>query len=273
MKQSFPSIFLASCLLLLASCLLLLASCFLPFASFSQEPLMLTTETEDISLTDDINIARAQVAKYPDNPEARFNLAIALSRTSIVEDAIKELRKTKLLLRKPENKGVIDKKINEYKIILDTQPDAHNIKYRLAFSYYLKAYLISKEIQKSKINDSKSDNKKDKSSLNLLGSNHFVTNEDNKEIKENLNQSIYCFNNLLKSKPDDIWAKVYYGFILAEQYNEYKKARELWTDALRQNPNNPAPHFFLGELHLKEGDLKEGLTEISQAILLRSLGN
>ena len=65
-----------------------------------EEPLHISTETEDIALTDDINIAKAQVSKYPENPEAHFNLAIALSHTSLVEEAIKELRKTKKLIRR-----------------------------------------------------------------------------------------------------------------------------------------------------------------------------
>ena len=54
---------------------------------------------------------------------------------------------------------------------------------------------------------------------------------------------------------------------------EVREARELWSSALKQDPNNPAPYFFLGELHIKEGNLKQGITEISQALLLRSLGN
>src|SRR3989338_674278 len=118
----------------------------------AQEPLQIGTDTEDIYLTDDLAIAKAQVLKYPDNPEAHFNLAIALSRTSLVEEAIKELRKTKLLIRKPENAGTMDKKITEYKEMLndkENEAHAHTIRYRLAFSHYLKAYLISKDIEKA----------------------------------------------------------------------------------------------------------------------------
>ena len=120
----------------------------LHFQVKAEEPIQLNTETEDLALTDDINIAKAQVAKYPENPEAHFNLAIALSRTSAVEDAVKELRRTKKLIRKPENTGVMDRKILEFKEILSNNPDANNIRYRLAFSHYLKAYLKSKEIEK-----------------------------------------------------------------------------------------------------------------------------
>ena len=247
----------------------------------AEEPLQIGTETEDISLTDDLNIAKAQALKYPDNPEAHFNLAIALSRTSLVEEAIKELRKTKLLIRKPENIGIIDKKIIEYREMLKDKTNeayANNIRYRLAFSHYLKAYLISKDIQKSvkaglKPASTNKEQKTKSKSLNLLTSKSFALNDSNPEIKKNLEESIYYFDEQLKVNPNDIWTKVYYGFILTEQYNDLHKAKRLWTEAARQDPNNPAPHFFLGELKIKEGNLKEGILEISQALLLRSVGN
>lgn len=248
-------------------------------ACYSQEPIQLNTETEDIALTDDINIAKAQVAKYPENPEAHFNLAIALSRTSAVEDAVKELRKTKKLIRKPENAGVMDKKIREFKEILANNPEANNIRYRLAFSHYLKAYLTSKQIEKElktkedKNNSKESNKSKDPIKLDLFSSQKLISQNKNPEIKENLELSISYFKDLLKNNPNDNWAKIYYGFILAEQMGEVSEARELWSSALKQDPNNPAPYFFLGELHIKEGNLKQGITEISQALLLRSLGN
>ena len=239
----------------------------------TQEPLQVGTETEDIFLTDDLNIAKAQVLKYPDNPEARFNLAIAFSRTSFVEEAIKELRKTKILIRKPENKGIIDKKISEYKEMLNNNANethANTIRYRLAFSHYLKAYLISKDIQKIQ---EKKKKKSESKSLDLLNAKSFSLNDANPEIKNNLEESIHYFKEQLKTNPDDIWTKIYYGFILAEQYNDFKSAKSLWREAAKESPNNPAPHFFLGELKIKEGNLKDGILEISQALLLRSLGN
>lgn len=246
--------------------LLLLASCFLLLASFSQEPLRLSTETEDIFLTDDINIARAQVAKYPENAEAHFNLAIALSRTSKVEEAIKELRKTKILIRKPENAGIIEKKINEYNEMLKNNPEAHNIRYRLAFSHYLKAYFMAKEIQKKKNQNIK------KTSSSILDSQSLLIKKQNPIVKDNLDKSVSYFQEHITLNPDDSWAKVYYAFILVEQYGDIIQAKKIWSSVLEKEPNNPAPYFFLGELHIKEGDLKKGIQEISQAILLRSLG-
>lgn len=243
-------------------------------AIYAEEPIQIGTKTEDISLTDDINIARAQVEKYPNNAEAHFNLAIALSRTSWVEEAIKELRKTKLLIRKNGGIELINKKITEYKEMLNSDPSTsalNNIRYRLAFSYYLKAYLINKEIEKAKKSTNPNSSKKDKNIL-FKEKGLLITNS-NPHIKENLELSISYFKELLNLNPNDSWAKVYYAFILAEQMNDVNKARELWNEVIKDNPNNPAPHFFIGELHIKEGNLKEGIVEISEAVLLRSLGN
>lgn len=248
---------------------LLLASYFLPHVR-CEDPVQLDAKQEDISLTDNIAIAKAQVERYPENPEAHFNLAIALSRTSLVEEAIKELRNTKILIRKPENKGTIDKKIKEFHEILKNDPTANNVRYRLAFAYYLKSYFLVKESEK-KQKKAKSSNKKKE--LNIFDSNKLYIESNNPEVKENLELSIKYFKELLEKHPDDIWAKVYIGFILAEQFNDIAQAKKYWYDALDQDSNNPAPHFFIGELHIKEGNLKEGLAEIAQAILLRAQGN
>jgi len=247
--------------------------------SFAQEPLMINTDTEDISLTDDLDIAKAQVEKYPDNAEAHFNLAIALSRTSYVEQSIKELRKTKKLIRKPENAGLIDKKIDEYKEILKHNPDnasVNNIRYRLAFTHYLKAYYISKEIEKKEKAETlytTSQQKKKDVGIDLFSNQKLIKIDKDPQIKENLDQSLSYFKELLKYDPNDSWAKVYYGFILAEQYDDFPKAKKLWNEVVKQDPSNPAPHLFLGEAKIKEGNLKEGLLEITQAILLRSISN
>jgi len=244
--------------------LLLLVSCFLPQVS-AEEPIQLDAKQEDISLTDNIAIAKAQVERYPDNPEAHFNLAIALSRTSLVEEAIKELSRTKKLIRKPENKDLIDKKITEFQDFLKNDPNATNVRYRLAFAYYLKSYFLVKEQKKAE--------KKDKDNqASVFDSDKLYIETKDPAIKKNLELSIQNFKELLETNPRDIWAKVYLAFILAEQFNDIEQAKRLWHEALKQDPKNPAPHFFIGELHIKEGNLKEGFIELAQALLLRSQG-
>lgn len=237
----------------------------LPQEDSNNKPIELDVKKEDISLTDNIQVAKAQVEKYPDNPEAHFNLAIALSRTSFVEEAIEELRETKILIRKPENTGFIDKKIKEYEEMLKNDTGANNIRYRLGFCHYLKAYFLVKELEKK--------NKKKVKSKNIFESNKLYIESNDPMIKKTLEISIGYFKELLSNDPQDTSAKIYLAFILAEQFNEKEKAKELWNEVLNDNPENPAPYFFLGELHIKEGNLKEGLTKIGQALLLRAQGH
>lgn len=272
--------------------LLLITLLLIPQTSFAQmdEPIMIGTKTEDIALTDNLSVARAQVAKYPDNPEAHFNLAIALSRTSLVEEAVKELHKTKKIIKKQKRVDLIDKKIVEYEKMLEEDEKAHNIRYRLAFSHYLKAYFIEKEKRKAlkKLKKKKNkqlakegkppikEKKKSKSpsiGLDIFGSDQLSIEDKDPQVKKHLDTSIKYFEEILSKTPDDIWAKIYYAFIVAEQLNDYKKANTLWREAMAQDPSNPAPHFFIGELLIKQGNLKEGIAEISQALLLRTTGN
>ena len=261
--------------------------------SFSQEPFMLKTDTEDISLTDDVQTAKAQVNKYPDNPEAHFNLAIALSKTSAVEEAIEEFHITKKMILNKGDIGIIDKKISEYSQMLKDDPNAHNIRYRLAFSHYLKAYFISKEKfkkekaeKKQQIKKLKKEGKMDealalekqmeeekKIHTNIFDSDKAKTDDSNPEVSLNLQKSVDYFKENVQKNPTDPWTKIYYGFVLAEQYNDFDSAKKLWYEVKTQYPNNPAPYFFIGESLLKDGKLKEGLTEIAQAVLLRSAGN
>src|SRR5262249_14548446 len=51
--------------------------------------------TEDLVPTDDVDLATRQVEAYPDSPEASFILAVALTRTSRVEDALREVRRAR----------------------------------------------------------------------------------------------------------------------------------------------------------------------------------
>jgi hypothetical protein len=45
----------------------------------------------------------------------------------------------------------------------------------------------------------------------------------------------------------------------------------VWKECAQRFPDNPAAYFFLGEGYLKQGNLKECLSNISRAIALRGL--
>ena len=107
------------------------------------QPISINTETEDVQPTDDVELARAQVAKYADSPEASFILAVALTRTSHVEEALQEVRRARRLAKSQGGADYFDKMIAAYEKMLETAPDDNRIRYSLAWAYYMKAYLLS----------------------------------------------------------------------------------------------------------------------------------
>jgi tetratricopeptide (TPR) repeat protein len=101
--------------------------------------------TEDITPTYDVPLAEKQVAAYPDSPEASFILAVALTRTSRVEDALKEVQRARKLAEKQGGPNYFDKMIDTYEKMLTNYPDENKVRYELAWAYYMKAYLLSRQ--------------------------------------------------------------------------------------------------------------------------------
>jgi tetratricopeptide (TPR) repeat protein len=107
------------------------------------EELSISTNTEDLVPTDDAEIAKKQVDAYPDSPEAAFIYAVALTRTSKVEDALKEVRRARKLAEQKGGNAYFDKMITTYEDMLKTYPNENRVRYGLAWAYYMKAYLVA----------------------------------------------------------------------------------------------------------------------------------
>jgi tetratricopeptide (TPR) repeat protein len=105
--------------------------------------------TEDLQPTDDALLAAEQSAAYPDSPEAHFIYAVALTRTSHVEDALKEVRAARRLAMAKGGYAYFDKMIQTYEELLANVPDDNRIRYGLAWAYYMKAYLLSQDSKKA----------------------------------------------------------------------------------------------------------------------------
>lgn len=101
-----------------------------------------TTDTEDIVATHDINLAQKQVAAFPESPEASFILAVALTRTSRVEEALKEVQRARRLANSKGGPAYFDKMIASYEKLLEGYPEDNQVRYGLAWAYYMKAYLL-----------------------------------------------------------------------------------------------------------------------------------
>lgn len=101
------------------------------------------TDTQDLVPTDDAELARKQVQAYPDSPEASFILAVALTRTSKVEEALKEVRRARKLAEQQGGAPYFDKMIATYEDMLKNFPNENRVRYGLAWAYYMKAYLLA----------------------------------------------------------------------------------------------------------------------------------
>lgn len=113
--------------------------------------LSIGTANETIKVTNDSKIAKAQVDSNPDSPEAHFVYAVALTRTSQVEEALKEIRTARKLSSAKGGAVYFDQMIGEYEEMLKNYPEDNQIRYHLAWAYYMKAYVLarySKQVQK-----------------------------------------------------------------------------------------------------------------------------
>lgn len=106
------------------------------------------TATEDLVPTDDPALAKKQAEAYPESAEASFIYAVALTRTSRVEEALKEIRRARRLAEKDGGPAYFDKMILQYEDMVKNYPDENRVRYGLAWAYYMKAYLIARQSKK-----------------------------------------------------------------------------------------------------------------------------
>jgi len=261
----------------------------------------LGTDTEDIKITSDLALAREQVIHYPASAEAHFVLAVALTRTSKVEEAMSEINSARRLSQMQGGAKYFQDMINEYEEMLKRTPEDNRIRYQLAWAYYMKAYLLT-EYSKSRHgwqpdwvkqviqeewtkSDSSDPDRVDENS-NTLAEAHTqsvlkpmerVTAKAAPEalpaIKRYYQKALAKLNEILASDPNDIWTQIHQAHLKAEYTGDLDSAMSVWQSCCEKDPNNPAPYFFLGEGYLKKGNLKESLRLISKATALRALGN
>ena len=113
------------------------------------QELSVATDTEDIIATFDVPLAQKQVAAYPDSPEASFILAVAMTRTSRVEEALKEVQRARRLAASKGGPAYFDKMIASYEKLSAAYPDDNKPRYELAWAYYMKAYLLGQNSRRA----------------------------------------------------------------------------------------------------------------------------
>ena len=112
------------------------------------QPLILGSEQEDVQPTDDVELAKEQALHFPDSAEASFVLAVALTRTSRVEEALAEVRRARRLAQAAGGPAYFDKMIKSYEGMLQDTEDPR-VRYSLAWAYYMKAYLLAQDSRRA----------------------------------------------------------------------------------------------------------------------------
>lgn len=254
------------------------------------------TDSDALVITDDVNLAKAQVVKYPNDPEAHFILAVALTKTSYVEEALKEVRFARRLAQTQGGAAYFDKMIAQDENILLASPKDNRVRYSLAWAYYMKAYLIGQDSRRKIKAMQQAGLLPQQPQANLpipavaqqlaqsigvaapsklapiQGAIDGIDPKDVPAVKKNFEQALKNLDQLLAQEPGDIWARVYRAHLKAEYTGNLDEAMKTWQQCQQLAPDNPAPYFFLGEGYLKQGNLKECLNNVSRAVALRAMG-
>jgi TolA-binding protein len=291
------------------------------------QPVAVGMKAQDICVTDDVNLGREQAAAFPDSPDASFILAVALTRTSMVEQALAEVRHARRLAEKEGGPAYFDKMIASYEDMLKEYPNDNRVRYGLAWAYYMKAYVLQnyskglvKPVAPTPVNPATPAVPNNSASTDsnpqitvapaapakdwrplwvsalatgapgqgsspdaALGDSQPTTSYmkgalENAppavvpQIRAYYQAALKNLDELLERNPNDVWALVYRAFLNAEYSGDLKDAMQVWRACQIKYPDNPAPYFFLGEGYLKEGNLKESLSNISRAVALRAIG-
>jgi tetratricopeptide (TPR) repeat protein len=254
------------------------------------QPLLGGTGVEDLKATYDVDLARKQVEAYPDNPDAHFILAVALTRTNFMEQALKEIQTARRLAEARGGPAYFDKTINTYEEVLKNFPEENEVRYGLAWAYYMKAYLVAKHYQREqKALAARSSENKAKTDAHLSSAHQSsdvpwelsavaggtTINELGSAganigpAKPYYQAALNKMDELLQRDPLDVWTIIYRAFLQAQYTGQLNEAMDTWRQCLNKFPGNPVPYFFLGEGYLKQGNLKESLQNISKAVSLR----
>lgn len=252
------------------------------------QALTIDTGFEDIVCTNDLELARKQREAFPDNAEASFIYAVALSRTFKVEQALKEVRRARGLAEKEGGPAYFNKMISTYENMLTYCPTDNQVRYHLAWAYYMKAYLLARYDKQDKTHPSYKEwikTLKEEPAEKQAQDQAATTLESAAKVKRTIEmaspravpqiQNYYKLaleklDQILASNPTDVWARIYRAHLAYEAGGKLDESIAEWLRVKDANPTNPAPYFFLGEGFLKQGNLKESLKNVSQAVALRS---
>jgi tetratricopeptide (TPR) repeat protein len=208
----------------------------------------LNADAEALKLTDDIKVAKAQLKKHPDDPEAHFLMAAAYSRSPYLEKAFSHITKVKRMLKEKKDFEFIDRTIVGYETLAETNPNDPVILYRLAMGYYFKGYSLERYPQ-------------------------YYASTPVGDRLDYYQKAKDTMLRVIDLNPKDTWARNYLGYLVSENGKDLSKAIGIWEESLAvDSERNPGAYLLLSQAYLQQGNLKQALfygakgMEIKQAM-------
>ncbi len=263
---------------------------------------ILSGSTGQDALTPYCDLAQAaqQAQQYPTSPEAAFIYAVALTRTSQVEQALKEVRRARNLAQATGDPDYFNRAVGQYELTLQDEPNNNCIRYGLGWGYYMQAYLFASKAR-NKVNLEKRmagimPKKQNKTTAGLLGGAAILASaltgtrpmasaipripgalDDvpawaEPQIRIYYQKCLSQLGELIKRDPKDIWAAAYRAHVEEEFDGNHDAALAKLAALKKTSPQNPAVAFFLADAYARNGNYGAGLSSFGDALKIRASG-
>lgn len=193
-----------------------------------------------------VQALEARVREAPADPDAHFELAMALARTVKLEAGYRELTRVQELA--PD---YADRLFARLKPAADRDPDSQDALFRLAFASYFKALETRRSADALPPEEAEEAGKRRERAAFLI------------------REATRYFERMAVQDPLDVWPLMYLGYLRLEA-GDPDTALGLWRQALALQ-DHAVPHFLIGQLQLRRGQMVEGFRELSTAMQLRGL--
>lgn len=259
-----------------------------------------TAGTQALNATCDLSLAGEQAAQNPTSPEAAFIYAVALTKSSQVEQALRQVHQARNLARATGDPNYFNRAVGEYEQSLDADPNNECVRYGLAWAYYMQAYLFAEEARKQetmqRMMAGQMPRKRNKLAGQLAGGASILASvltgarpaenalphipgalEDVPawavpQIKIWYEKSLNQLAEVVKRNPKDPWPAVYRVHVAEEYDGDHNAALTKLVALKKQYPQNPAAAFFLADAYARNGNFAAGASSLSQALELHLKG-
>lgn len=253
-----------------------------------------------LSATCDLSLAASQATEFPNSPEAAFIHAVALTKTSQVETALKEVRRARNLANATGDPNYFNRAVSEYEQSLEADPNNSCVRYGLSWAYYMQAYLLgerARKEEKAKLPPVMQQPKK-KGFLdgNLMQGASILASvltgtkppasaiphipgalEGTPEwavpqVKAFYAKSVAQLDEVIKREPTNAWAAVYRVHVQEEADGNATIALSKLQALKTRFPDNPAAAFFLADAYARNGNFAAGASSLGQAVKMKMEG-